>query len=151
MAHKTTDIKVRITPTLKARFARALELTGDTQSTVIETAISNYTKEVEKMFKALDWQVIEDNGGGLHLAVFRNEECIYYASGYEVTGTLMDDIKALKAGATTEDWEQQVDDAQTAYDELTSSEYGWALVADEDGVDKGRMGEAARQAFGIKE
>ena len=35
------------------------------------------------MAKRLSYQVIEDNGGGLHLAVFNGNECIWYASGYE--------------------------------------------------------------------
>ena len=34
--------------------------------------------------RRLNHQVLEDNGGGLHLAVFgTDDECIYYASGLE--------------------------------------------------------------------
>ena len=38
------------------------------------------------MAKSLSYQVIEDNGGGLHLAVFEGEDCVYYASGLEHRG-----------------------------------------------------------------
>jgi len=103
----------------------------------------------------LSYQVLEDNGGGLHLAVFNGDECIYYASDYEyIPGNLREDITALQNGADPlqDSWEFYLPDGYTAqqlYDELTSYEYGWAIIADDVGVYPERMGAAGRTAFGL--
>ena len=95
----------------------------------------------------LNWQVIEDDGGGLHLAVFDGDKAIYFSSGQEIHGTLQDDLAALRGGDDTSSWEQQTDDPQAAYDELTSYESGWLVIADQDGVYLDRMGAAGKGAF----
>lgn len=109
------------------------------------------------------FEVIEDNGGGLHLFVFINDEISYYANGYEYhVGQLSEDIKYFMDDGNTNGWEVQTDFNGTeytptsmweAYEELTSSEYGWELVA-EGNYSTGdkkfywdRMGSAASKEF----
>jgi hypothetical protein len=103
--------------------------------------------------KRLTYQVIEDNGGGLHLAVFNGDECIWYASGYEyIPDNLREDIAALQDGADPlqDSWKSYLPDGYTPqqlYDELTSYEYGWEIIADESDTYPWRMGAAGQQAF----
>lgn len=47
-------------------------------------------------------------------------------------------------------WESHFENPQESYDDLTSFEHGWEIVADEDGIRKDKMGCAAMEAFGIK-
>jgi hypothetical protein len=107
------------------------------------------------MTKTLSYQVIEDNGGGLHLAIFDGDSCIWYASGYEyIPDNLREDIAALQDGADPlqDGWESYLPDSYTPqqlYDELTSYEYGWAVVADDEGIYYDRMGAAATTALAI--
>ena len=99
---------------------------------------------------SMTWQVIEDNGGGLHLAVFEGGRVIFYGHGYEHNEDgLRADLKALQNGEDPriDAWEMPVDDPQAAYDDLTSREHGWQVVADQDGVYHDRMGAAARRVF----
>ena len=101
------------------------------------------------------FQVIEDNGGGLHLAVFNcGDECIWYASGYEHNpDSLQEEIAALRAGEDPRDgWEVNLPEGYTPqqlYDDLTSCEYGWEIIADDVGVYPERMGAAGQRAFGL--
>ena len=102
------------------------------------------------------FQVLEDNGGGLHLAVFdSNDKCIWYASGYEHNpGGLREDIAALKEGShpVVDEWEPNLPEGYTPqqlYDELTSHEYGWQIIADDVGIYPERMGAAGCAVFGL--
>ena len=103
----------------------------------------------------LPFQVIEDNGGGLHLAVFDDDVCIYYASGYEHSPAhLQEDMAALYSGRhpLQDGWESDLPDGYTPqqlYDNLTSFEYGWEIIADDAGVYPERMGAAGRIVFGL--
>lgn len=107
------------------------------------------------MVKKLSYQVIEDNGGGLHLAVFSGDECIWYASGYEhIPDSLREDIAALSDGGhpLQDGWESDLPDGYTPqqlYDDLTSYEYGWQIIADDAGIYPERMGAAGRMVFGL--
>ena len=107
------------------------------------------------MAKQLSYQVLEDNGGRLHLAVFNGEECIWFASGYEyIPDNLQEDIAALYSGRhpLQEGWESYLPEGYTAqrlYDELTSQEHGWQIIADDAGVYPERMGAAGRIVFGF--
>ncbi len=108
------------------------------------------------MAKKLSYQVIEDNGGGLHLAVFDGDECIYYASGLEhlPVADVQEMLQALRDGAHPVDdgWESDLPDGYTPqwlYDALTSYKYGWAIIADETSIYPHRMGVAGRMAFGL--
>ena len=101
----------------------------------------------------LRWQVIEDNGGGLHLAVLEDGRCIYYGHGYEHNEDgLRADVQALREGQhpIRDGWGMpvDVDDPQAAYDNITRYEYGWAVVADGEGIYYDRMGAAAQRVFG---
>ncbi len=106
--------------------------------------------------QALPFQVLEDNAGGLHLAVFdsNGDECIWYGAGYEHSpDTLQKDIAALRDGAHPVDdgWESDLPEGYTAqllYTDLTSHEYGWQIIADDAGVYPDRMGAAGRYVFG---
>jgi len=102
------------------------------------------------------FQVIEDNGGGLYLVVFDDDDaCIWYASGYEYSpANLQEDIAALKEGShpVADEWESNIPDGctpQQLYDKLTSYEYGWQIIADNDGIYPGCMGAAGRAVFGL--
>lgn len=109
------------------------------------------------------FEVIEDNGGGLHLFVFINDEISYYANGYEYhVGQLSEDIKYFMDDGNTNGWGVQTDFhgeeytlsfMQSAYEDFTSSEYGWELVAEGNYVTGDvnyywdRMGDAASNEF----
>lgn len=105
----------------------------------------------------VSYEVIEDNGGGLHLTVFNGTgNVIFYANGYEHMSAdrLRTDIEALRNGDNTDGWEtngMSREEMQEAYDNLTAHEYGWTVVAGEEGIYPERMGAAARLAFGIEE
>ena len=107
------------------------------------------------MAKKLSYQVIEDNGGSLHFAVFNGDECIWYSRGYEfIPANLRENIAALKDGADPlqDGWESYLPDGYTAqrfYDELTGYEHGWKIIADDAGVYPERMGAAGRMVFGL--
>ncbi len=100
------------------------------------------------------YEVIEDNGGGLHLVIFAtNGEVEYLHSGYEygTSGRLINDLKALNKGDNPViDWEGNEEDPQAVYDNITSFEYGWEVVADNYGIYPRKMGCAACIEFGIE-
>lgn len=109
--------------------------------------------------KVRRFQVIEDSIGGLHLAVFeQNGDFIaYFHSGYEQNPEqLINDIFALKCGACPEvEWDghrsgltyEYHTDPQVLYDEITSYEYGWNIIADNEGIYEERMGVTVRMIF----
>jgi len=104
----------------------------------------------------LPYQVLEDNGGGLHLAVFDSDDkCIWYASGYEHNPSgLREDIAALKEGShpVADEWEPNLPEGYTPqqlYDDLTSCEYGWEIIADDVGTYPERMGASGCAVFGL--
>lgn len=75
------------------------------------------------------YEVIEDNGGGLTLVVFN---------------------KNGKVDNPVTDWDGNEDNPQAVYDNIVSFEYGWEIVADNDGMYPDKMGCAACFEFGIK-
>lgn len=100
------------------------------------------------------FQVIEDNGGGLTLVVFGDDGNVEYLhSDYEyVKGQLSEDLKALRSGDNPiKDWDGNVDNPQGMYDDYESYEYGWEIVADNDGLYTEKMGNAAMLEFGVAE
>ena len=107
--------------------------------------------------QVLPFQVLEDNAGGLHLAVFdsNGDECIWYASGLEhlpprevqaMLAALRDGADPVEAG-----WEMDLPDGctpQQLYDELTGYDPAtWRIIADDAGVYPERMGAAGQRAF----
>ena len=103
----------------------------------------------------MKYQVIEDNGGGLHLFVWRGHAVVYASHGHEYRfGSLVnDDLPALEAGDDTATWESNSDNPQADYDTLTSYEYGWQIVAEGNTgrrkLHPARMGRAAQLEFGV--
>lgn len=98
------------------------------------------------------YEVIEDNGGGLTLVTFdENGTVDYLHTGYEyVVGSLTMDLEALKNGDNpVEDWDGNEENPQKVYDNIISYEYGWKIVADNDGIYPNKMGGAACTEFGI--
>lgn len=100
------------------------------------------------------YEVIEDNGGGLHLVVFGADDKVEYLhSGYEygTSGRLINDLEALKNDDNpVEDWDGNEENPQAVYDNMTSFEYGWEIVADNEGIYPEKMGCAASIEFGIQ-
>lgn len=100
------------------------------------------------------YEVIEDNGGGLHLYVFWGGKVIYATTGYEHRqGELIQDLVTLHDGTDFNRWESNVAEPQAAYDNITSHVFGWKLVANgEKGkgkLYKGNMGRAAQLEFRV--
>ncbi len=105
----------------------------------------------------MKYKVIEDNGGGLHLYVFSGRNCVWAHTEYEYSpGSLTADMSSLEAGhVAMRGWDGGVDDPQKTYDDTTSYEYGWEVVA-EGGkgrrkLHKAKMGRAAQIEFGISD
>lgn len=100
--------------------------------------------KVETKFSA-----IEDNGGGLHLAVFEGSQCVAFFSGFELNlYSLVESINYLDEGFC--DWEGNAEEPQAVFDNLTSNEYGWDLVADNEGIYADKMGAAAQREFDVE-
>lgn len=100
------------------------------------------------------YEVIEDNGGGLTLAVFaENEKVEYLHTGYEYNrGGLTEDLNALANGDNpVEDWDGNAENPQADYDSMKSYEYGWKIVADNNGIYPERMGAAAKLEFNVEQ
>lgn len=107
-----------------------------------------------KMFRQKIYQVIEDNGGGLTLAVFNeNCDCEYLHGGYEYNiGQLTKDLESLKNGDDPKyDWEGNAENPIIAYDLLTGSDYGYKVIADNDGIYHDNMGSAGLLEFNLME
>ena len=103
------------------------------------------------MAKVLRFEVLEDNGGGLHLVVFnKNGKATYFHSDYEFCkGQLTEDLERLRQGENpAKDWEGN---HLENYD-FTDEDYrngGVTLVADNDGFYTDKMGSSANYEFGI--
>ena len=94
------------------------------------------------------YSVIEDNGGGLHLAIIEDtpdgERCVYFGSGYEhKIGCLHTYLQLLTTGANVRTQWLQTGDPQERYDSISSWEYGSDIVEDESRTYHDRMGKAA--------
>ena len=94
-----------------------------------------------------NYQVIEDNGGGMSLFFFEKDKVIL---GFT-------DIEFIEPGDLDEvtlndalDWDNKLPDPQAIYDNITSYEFGWDVVADQDGIYPERMGAAARIVYRIE-
>lgn len=114
----------------------------------------------------LDYQVLEDNGGGLHLFVFEGEEqnVIFAHSDYEYhSNSLIEDIAELKKGGHPihDGWDGCVNPDECGCEDLEEYynsvryynglyEKGLPVVADEDGIYPERMEGNALDAFGIE-
>lgn len=98
------------------------------------------------------YEVIEDNGGGLTLVIFDKKDRVEYLhTDYEyVKRQLIDDLKALKDGDNPiEDWEGNEENPQIVYENIISFEYGWKVIANNDGIYPDKMGITASLEFEI--
>ena len=80
------------------------------------------------------WQVVEDNGGGLHLFMFDDDGTTFAAtSGYEHNpGNLMLDIQAWYMTGSVDGWEGLEPNAQSNYNAMTASPAHGAIIAQGD-------------------
>lgn len=95
-----------------------------------------------------DFQAIEDNGGGVHLAVFdETGKIVYLHSGYEYgyLGQIADDIRELKTDTNLNDWDGNSENPQEEFDRLTGYDFGWEIVADQEGMHLEKWGAAAQR------
>lgn len=113
-----------------------------TDSRIMKTVI----KRIKKKFV-----IIEDNGGGLTLVVFddnKPNKVSYLYTGYEyILGKLTNDLIELANGADPSTWEGCEENPKEIY--IKSCEYGWEIIADNDGLYSSKMGAAGRLEFGI--
>jgi len=100
------------------------------------------------------YEVIEDNGGGLTLVVFgENGNVEYLHTGYEYNvGQLSGEFNCIEGCCDpASEWDGNEENPQEMYDNITSYEYGWEIVADNDGIYPDDMGAAAREEFNVKD
>lgn len=129
--------------------------------------MTRYT--IESIIKRIKpkFEVIEDNGGGLSLLVYEddNETIKYINNGYEyVLGSLIEDIEILSNGKyPVETWDgnilddpemcENVDDMKDRDNWFPFEHFrsGWDIVADNGGLYPEDMGEAARKEFHVED
>lgn len=139
----------------KALRVRAAE-TGETMGAIVDRALRRELGMMEARIDtiAASYQVIEDGGGALYLAVFNaDDDIVFFADGFE---TDPDNLRASIAGAEAGDdvtrWDangKSLDQMQAEYDALVSQQFGWSVVADQEGIYPDSMGAAAQLAFGV--
>jgi hypothetical protein len=108
------------------------------------------------------YQIIEDNGGGLHAFIWDRHGRLKFGIGdleylepEDFLITLADlEYPATKAEDVKE-WEGHYTDPRGVYKMLTEGEFGWRLIACNPGGKRvtypDRMGAAGRRAFAITE
>ena len=128
-------ITVRLPPAV-AQWARQKQNTSSYITQILEAQMYNR------------YEVIEDNGGGMYLFVFDDtdqavlgiENIEYCTPGYLTPPLDMADVTG---------WDSQLDDPQAVYKNITSYEFGWAIVADQNGIYPHQMGRAAQIVYQI--
>lgn len=105
-------------------------------------------KRIKKKFV-----IIEDNGGGLTLVVFddnKPNKVSYLHTGYEyILGQLTNDLIELANGSDPSTWEGCEENPEEIYNDFLFYEYGWEIIADNDGLYPQKMGAAGRLEFEI--
>lgn len=93
--------------------------------------------------------IYEDNGGGLHLVVWDKNK-IYVFHGYEYAhGNLAEDLKTLlNKGFNINNWDNE-EDGKSFLKEVESSQYGYKLIADNEGIYWDDMGGNAKYEFKV--
>ena len=95
----------------------------------------------------VDYQVIEDNSGSMYLFFFdKNDKPILGIENIEYAQPGDLDNITLSEART---WDSQLFQPGKAYNNITSFNFGWQVVADQDGVYPDRMGRAAQILFKI--
>ena len=102
---------------------------------------------------AYSYEVIEDNGGGLHLFVFDNDKPIFAFSDFEYQdpAALVNCINGLEQGDDPADWEGHNENPAKFLKEIKSYEFGWEIVCEGPPrkIYPDRMGAAAMIAFDV--
>lgn len=113
-------------------------------------------KALETLMTTYDYSVIEDNGGGLHLYIFPHGSDVPVKAfgGYEYNpGHLTTDLDLLDKGDGAATWDNGTDDPAADWDDLTSRDYGYQVIAYGEGGQRTlypeRMGRAGQIEFGI--
>jgi hypothetical protein len=93
------------------------------------------------------YQVIEDNGGNMYLFFFEEDKVILGFTDIEfVEPGDLDNISLNDAL----DWDNPLSDPQKVYNNIISYEFGWDVVADQDGIYPDLMGRAAQIVYHIE-
>lgn len=99
------------------------------------------------------YEIIEDNGGGLHIFVFENDHVVDGVTGLEYAGK--GEFNEVKDGLADDPakevkgWDGHFSAAKYDYLDLTSHDGGWVVIANTDAVYPGAMGRAGQRYFGI--
>lgn len=109
------------------------------------------------MARMYDYTVVEDNGGGLHLFLFRpgTEELVAGYTGFEYApGSLVASLDSLDDGDDASRWEGEMDNAQEEWDYFQSHDYSHQVICYRDSGERiihpDRMGKAGQLEFSIE-
>ncbi len=78
-------------------------------------------------------EAIEDNAGGLHIAVIRGGACTHFFSGFEHGGDRAPTMQEEIESAATEGvrgWDGDAEDPQASYDYFLAHEYGYKIIGE---------------------
>lgn len=78
-------------------------------------------------------EALEDNGGGLHLAIFQGDTCTHLFSGFEHGGDKAPSLQEEIAGALADGvsgWDGGAESPEREYADLTGKQYGWKMIAE---------------------
>lgn len=146
---RATELKQKITESKDKKQSKLGQLNER-----LEKAITDIKDRGGVISESLDvtkikpkFAVYEDNGGGLHLVVWGKNK-IYSFHGYEYShGNLANDLKTLlKYGMQENEWDNK-EDGKEFLKEVEKSQYGYKLVADNEGIYWDDMGGNAKYEF----
>lgn len=108
-----------------------------------------------------NYKIIEDNAGTLHMYVWNEEGSLIFGSpvlpediqlciaDVEDAATWDEDSEMLSYLMEEKELATLEEAREAYYENLTGYEYGWSLIADNDGIYSSCMGGAGMQAFGL--
>lgn len=153
------QLNARISDLTRNQLDALCKLWGASQTETLTVIIDRiYQLEEHKMNTSkYDYTVIEDNGGGLHLFLFRpgTEKIVMGFTGFEYSpGNLVPALDLLDDGDNARSWDGKMDDAQAQWDYIHSHEFGYQVIAySENGertIKPEKMGRAGQIEFGIE-
>ena len=109
------------------------------------------------------YEIIEDDGGTITMFVWdENEKCVFGAvvlpedvknciEDVEDASAWDEDISLLESIQEEKGLDSIEAARQAFYENITSYEYGWNTIADNDGVYSEHMGGAGKDDFGIED
>lgn len=149
---KATELKQKITESKeKANQSKLSQLNERLEKAITDVKMRGESKSLKEGFDVTKikpkFEVYEDNGGGLHLVVWDKTKP-YVFHGYEYAhGNLANDLKTLKdEGFNIKHWDNE-EDGKAFLKEVQQSQYGYQLVADNEGIYWDDMGSAAKNEF----